>query len=117
MKTLFFALTFGILFSCTAPSTKKEPVELTSLPKEFQLLQRNFKVLPSTSGNVEVMIGDITGGQTWLTISVDSVDVFEKSIHEGDTLLFAIDKKKYHIICTAMINNLIGDDVANFKVE
>ena len=83
---------------------------------EFQLGQRTSKDIPAINGKVKVEIGDITGGQTWLTISKDSIPVFERSIHENNTLNFKIDKTDYKITCTELINNLIGYDLATFRI-
>lgn len=117
MKHLPLLLAFTSLLSCGEMMKPKTELKLKDKEVfEFQLLQRTSKSLPAQHGKVEVAIGDITGGQTWLTISKDSVSVYEKSIHEGDTLKFSIDDTKYKITCLEMINNLIGDDMATFSV-
>jgi len=116
MKYILLVLTPLFIASCGDMMKSKTTIKLENDTYEFQLLQRQTKNIPSENGKVEIGIGDITGGQAWLTINKDSVSVFEKSIHQGDTMEFKIDETPYKITCTELINNLIGDDLGTFKI-
>jgi len=117
MKYLLLLLSPFLLLSCGDLMKPKTSIKLeNNAPYEFQLYQRETKDIPSENGKVKIGIGDITGGQTWLSVSKDSSAIFEKSIHEGDTLDFKLDETTYKITCTELINNLIGDDLGTFRV-
>ena len=117
MKYLLLILAPVMLISCGDMMKAKTTIKFeNNAPYEFQLLQRQTKDIPSENGKVDIGIGDITGGQAWLTINKDSVSVFEQSIHQGDTLNFKIDESPYKITCIELINNLIGDDLGTFKI-
>jgi len=117
MKRLLLLLTPFVLFSCGDMLKPKTTIKLeNNAPYEFQLDQRETKDIPSENGKVKVGIGDITGGQAWLTVSKDSTTVFEKSIHQGDTLDFKLDETTYKITCTELVNNLIGEDLGTFRI-
>ncbi len=121
MKRLHYILPILLLASCSSGknSEKEQTGTELSIPSdgyEFQLYQRKVKELPVKTGKASVAINDITGGQTWLVIADDTLIVFEKSIHEGDTVDFKLGTNHYRLTCLEMINELIGEDLVTLKV-
>jgi hypothetical protein len=117
-KHLFLSVILFLLASC-GEAVKEDQSELT-IPKEgftFQIPQRSGIEVPATGKKIIASINDITGGQTLFTMKADSTTFFSSAIHDGDTLKFNYNDSKYRVICIDLINNLIGEDVANLKIE
>lgn len=117
-KYLLISVLATQLVSC-GETVKKDQSDL-KIPNEgfsFQIPQRSGIQIPSAGKKIEASINDITGGQTLLTLKADSTTFFSSAIHEGDTLKFEYTNSSYKIICIDLINNLIGEDLGNFKIE
>jgi len=116
-KLLFFSLL--LFFSCTdVPiSRERNQLQISNKGFEFKLFQRNSIEIPSDSNNVFCYIDDITAGQTQLTIVANNLNILNTSIESGGKKYFELNERKYSIECTRMVNKLIGEDYAWFKVN
>jgi hypothetical protein len=111
--TLFF------VFSCSNFSSNNKNGNKLIIPNggfEFKLYQRSKIEIPSDSSNVYCHIGDITRGQTRLTLKFGSNVLIDQYINDGGLLNFQINSKSYQIECINLVNKLIGDDFGFFKV-
>jgi hypothetical protein len=88
-------------------------------PSKITLVQRQRAELTGTSGTVFVQIGDITGGQTLLTVSElgDGVLLPTVSVQEGDVQTFSTGGRTFELELVELRNFLTGDDFAVFELR
>jgi hypothetical protein len=99
----------------------KAPPEKLDLPQSASLtiIQRYSKPLPGSRGYLTLSIGDITAGQSLVTLrSADGKALIdERSTREGETVPFEFSGGQYTLTMQKMVNLLIGDDYATFVVS
>lgn len=115
----YFCWTISLLIAgCYATPEKEAGNTLKISPDgfEFQLYQRRSIELPSRQGGVLCNIDDITRGQVQLTITENNATVLACSIREGESVPFSFHGASYRVSCEEMVNKLIGDDYAFFRI-
>jgi hypothetical protein len=92
----------------------------STIPKEgtsFMIYQRNSKIFIGKKSNLTILIGDITDGQTALTILVGSKEISSKSMSTGQSVTFTFEDKKYLVTCERLVNHSLGNDEAFFRID
>ena len=86
---------------------------------EVTVRQRGRTALPTSNGTLSVSIGDITEGQTLVSLRDEAGKpvVRERSLRQGDALLFEIDDRPYELRAVDLRNLLTGDDFAVFLLQ
>ncbi len=97
------------------------PPRKLDLPKaeaQFTIVQRHTQTVPGSDGYLLLRIGDITGGQTLLTLrsAAGRELVQRKSVQQGDSVRFRLGKNEYELTLKKLVNFLVGDDYAQFVV-
>ncbi|MHC4591063.1 MAG: hypothetical protein ACYS8L_00015 [Planctomycetota bacterium] len=84
----------------------------------FTINQRRRELLPGSDGYVQVHIGDITAGQTMLTLkTADGRELIKRrSVRQGTSVQFRLGENEYELSLRKLINLLVGDDYAEFVV-
>jgi hypothetical protein len=84
----------------------------------FQVLQRRSENIPGSDGFASVWLGDITNGQVWVRATTQSGQtLFESHTwRQGDTQEFDYQGIRYQLTLTSLVNLLVGDDYAEFKL-
>jgi hypothetical protein len=93
------------------------PGPLLHLPAggaRITLVQRQDADVPGSEGALRVHIGDITRGQTELTMArADGTTVLPvRSVKEGDRIEFPFGERRYRLGVVAFDRHLVGDDSA-----
>jgi hypothetical protein len=101
-------------------SLKVPPARL-DLPEgraELTVVQRFTVPVPGSDGYLLLHIGDITGGQTLLTLkSADGRRLVEgKSVRRDESVRFRLGEHQYELTLKKLVNFLVGDDYAVFVV-
>ena len=83
------------------------------------VIQRYSKPLPGSRGYLSLSIGDITAGQTLVTVrSGDGRALMDqRSMREGETATFEYNGAQYALSVQRMVNLLVGDDWAVLAVS
>jgi hypothetical protein len=90
-----------------------------SVPSRVTIVQRDKQPLPGTNGRITAHIGDITGGQTLLTVSDASGNALVNtvSMREGDSATFTVGTATIEVELVELKNVLTGDDFAVFALR
>ncbi len=101
--------------------TVRKPVAALDLDDggRFTVVQRYTVEIPGSSGYLKVHIGDVTGGQTRVTLRTaeGEVLVLDRSLRQGETVRFDLSGNEYELLLDKMVNFLIGDDYVEFVVR
>lgn len=81
--------------------------------------QRGRIELPTSSGTLFVHIGDITEGQTLVSLRDEFGEPIarERSLRRGDTLRFEVNDRTFSLTAVELRNVLTGDDFAVFRLQ
>jgi hypothetical protein len=101
--------------------TEERVVSSLKLPEksvEVTVVQREERAIPGSEGTVRLRLGDVTDGQAFLeVVTSDETLLPRKSIRQGDSVEFTVDKKKFTARVVELRNILIGDDFAKLTIE
>ena len=92
----------------------------STIPKDgasFMIYQRNSKVFIGKKSNLTILIGDITDGQTSMTLMDGSKEISSKSMTNGQSISFTFEKKKYTVTCERLVNHAMGNDEGYFRID
>jgi hypothetical protein len=92
----------------------------STIPKDgasFMIYQRNSKVFIGKKSNLTILIGDITDGQTAMTVIDGSKEISSKSMTNGQSISFTFEKKKYTLTCERLVNHAMGNDEGYFRID
>jgi Family of unknown function (DUF5329) len=95
-----------------APSALQLPEQGLSIKLE----QRNSTTITRMPSELRIEIGDITRGQTLLTVWNGAEVVMRESIHENESFPFTWNNEKLAIECVQLDNELLGPDFGYFKL-
>ena len=86
---------------------------------ELTILQRSSQAIPGSGGEVLITIGDITRGQTLLSIaSADGETIHAPvSVSAGERVRFRAGHRRYVLTVSELHTALIGQDAATFIGE
>lgn len=112
---LFLIISVLIFQSCKT-KTDKKGLKLPEKGTSFELVQRAGTTFPGYTEDLVIDIGDITQGQTILTLHFGKEKILEQSIHEGEKLAFDIENEQYVFLCERFKNKLIGNDRGTFRI-
>lgn len=111
----FLIITVLIFQSCKT-KTDKKGLKLPEKGTSFELVQRAGTTFPGYTEDLVIDIGDITQGQTIVTLHFGKEKILEESIFEGEKVAFEIEKEKYVFLCERFKNKLIGNDRGSFRI-
>jgi hypothetical protein len=118
MKNIILPFILLLYAACsTNEPFPKNKLHISENGFEFKLFQRNQIEIPSDSNNVFCYIDDITAGQTNLILKSGNSIILDKSIRKGDVIKFSYNSVNYTLTCTDLINKLIGEDYAFYKIS
>lgn len=116
------ALALTILYGCgktQQPTTPESaaPIVLDA-PVEFTVFQRSTTPLPGSNGKILLTIDDITRGQVMTTVSWENGTpiVANRSLRQNDVVTFTASNHVYKISLTTLVNLLVGNDTATFRL-
>lgn len=112
---LFLIISILIFQSCKTKSYKKG-LKLPEKGTSFELVQRAGTTFPGYTEDLVIDIGDITQGQTILTLHFGKEKILEESIREGEKVAFEIETENYVFLCERFKNKLIGNDRGIFRI-
>jgi hypothetical protein len=94
-----------------APRMPEKAVEVT-------VVQRHAEVVPGTDGTVLLSIGDITAGQTLVSVTLkDGTPLLPNtSLPKGRTTRFRVGQAEYKLTAKELKNLLVGEDFGTFVV-
>jgi hypothetical protein len=95
------------------------PVIAPSVPSRVTILQRGEQPLAGTGGTVNVSIGDITRGQTLLTIrdAGGTLLLTPRSVRQGDIHTFNAGKAAFDIEVIELENFMTSEDYGVFEIR
>jgi hypothetical protein len=95
------------------------PTSLPTVTSRVRIVQRDEQPVPGTDGGVVARIGDITGGQTLLTVNdaQGNVLVNTVSMRVGDSTTFTVAASTFEVELVELNNFVTGDDLAVFDVR
>jgi hypothetical protein len=104
---------------CVALKVPPRKLDLPEGQGEFTVLQYRTEDVRGSGGYLQVHIGDITQGQTLLTLSAADGEqiVPRESVRQGDCVVFSLGDREYELEVSRLVNLLIGDDYAEFVVR
>lgn len=105
-----------LLFSCGEEDTDSFIKEKTDRKISFNLVQRHDTLVRFPGGELGIAIGNVTGKQTHITLRKNGLTIFEKSIREKESVVFAMGQHNFGITCENLENFLIGNDFATFSI-
>ena len=105
--------------AATAAAAARATIIPPTQPSRVTIVQRTKRPLPGTNGTITAHVGDITGGQTLLTIhgARGNALVPTTSMREGDVQQFTVGTATFDIELVELKNFLTGDDLAVFEVR
>jgi hypothetical protein len=88
-------------------------------PFQLRIAQRTVQEIPGLRGRVRVQIGDITAGQTLLTVTDDANQplIAPSSVQENDLLSFSVDGNTFYLFVGRLENKLIGNDYGMLELS
>jgi len=111
-----------------ADKEHSKEIELYAIPLKLDLPgnvgkvtvhQRSKVSLPGCNDYLKVKLGDITAGQTLLTLSTGEGKklIDRQSVKQGDRFTFALSDEKYTLSIKKLVNLLVGNDFALLEVS
>ena len=96
-----------------------ESLRLPEGGAEVAVIQRRTAELPGSNGFLVLRLGDISAGRVPVTLyGRDGRTLHEQRfMAEGDTLGFDVGDDRYSLALTKLVNLLVGDDHAEFRVS
>ena len=126
MIALFFFTRVQVVTTVVVPSAKLLPaapaavkVIAPSTPSRVTIIQRREQALEGSQGTVIAHIGDITGGQTLLTIrdSAGNQLLSTRSVGVGDVHSFTVGNASFDVEVPELNNFLTGEDYAVLAIR
>ncbi|MFM9985961.1 MAG: DUF5329 family protein [Flavobacteriales bacterium] len=100
-----------------ADEPKPSALQLPEQGLSIKLEQRNSTTITRIPSELRIEIGDITRGQTMLTVWNGAEVLMRESIHEKESYPFTWNNEKLRIECVQLDNELIGPDFGYFKLS
>ena len=99
-------------------STGKQAVKIQGLPISFTIQQRSTLKVPGSQGLLAITIGDITRGQTIVSmLSNNQILAGPISMKPGELRTFSFDDNQYRMQLDILDNSLAGEDYATFTLK
>ena len=104
-------------------SAEKEQSKLElNLPQaivSISLEQRRAKPIPGSNDRIKLYLGDITEGQSLLSIKADQDQTLldDVSVSVGKILEFKLNQKTYYVYVRELRNILVGTDFGIFEIS
>lgn len=121
-RSIFDAMDFGIEVQHGAKAQwfgfRVVPGRLQPEEPTFHVLQRRRAKLPGSNGWLSVRVGDITGGQTMLTVT-DALGqrvTQQRSMGANDYVTIQLAQGAYVLVIDRLVNRLVGDDHAELRI-
>lgn len=102
-----------LIAGCDQPA-KTSSLQIPAQGLNFKLEQRNSTTITHLPAELRVEIGDITRGQTLLTVWSGAQVLFRESMQENETGPFSWQNEKLTIECVQLDNELLGPDYGYF---
>ncbi len=124
MRNSWILIGFVFILGCQnppAPAITPEPPEppALQLPAQglsFKLEQRYTRSITDKPTELRIEIGDITRGQTMITVWNGSEILLQESISDNQSFPFTWYNQRLSIACVQLDNDLLGPDYGYFKL-
>jgi hypothetical protein len=121
MKFLIVLFTALLIISCESELSQNEMAEnqlqISSEGFKFSLFKRNSVEIPSTKGQVYIVLSDVIGRRAELVCTNGSNVIFSEVLNSWSPFNFELNGKWYELKCNYIANRLIKRDKCSFTIR
>ena len=115
LRATFLIWVVFLLAACENPP-QNPSFQIPENGISIKLEQRNSSTITLVPSELRIEIGDITRGQTLLTVWSGAEVILRESIRENESFPFGWNGQKLSVECVQLDNELLGPDFGYFKI-